>query len=80
VPGLNQKRRWLESCRYSQKKLNGRGIGLKSWGGFSEKLNEKEILSEIIRHELFVQKVMETIDNSDFSEVYGSAVASFWNQ
>jgi hypothetical protein len=40
------------------KKLNDRGIGLKSWGAFWEKLNEKEILSEIILHELCIQKVM----------------------
>jgi hypothetical protein len=80
VPGLNQKRRWLESCRYSQKKLNGRGIGLNSWGAFSEKLNEKGILSEIIWHNPFIQKVMPTTENCDFSEVYGSAVPYFWNQ
>jgi hypothetical protein len=62
------------------KKIEWKGIGLKSWGTFSEKLNKKEILCEIIQLELLIQKIMETIQNSDFSEAYGSAGPDFWNQ
>jgi hypothetical protein len=49
------------------------------FGTFSEKLNEKEILPEIICHHLSIQKVMQIVSNSTFSEVYGSVMASSSN-
>jgi hypothetical protein len=48
VAGLNQTRRWLESWRDSQKnKIEWKRVRSQILGTFSEKLNEKEILSEI---------------------------------